>query len=75
MYGFYSEKGAENFLTATADDYQDNTSKGYQYWPVGSVVERAILVREVWGSIPRPVRSDTVSPPLQCHFGAVLPRR
>ena len=31
--------------------------------------------REVWGSIPRPVKSDTVSSLLRCFFGAVLSRR
>ena len=38
----------------------------------------SLLVQKAWGSIPRPVKSDSVandSLPLQCFFRGVLPRR
>ena len=42
---------------------------------VSSVAKRTLSVREVWGSIPGPVKSANDSPPLRRFFGAVLPRR
>ena len=38
---------------------------------ISSVVTHTLSVREVWGSIPGPVKLDTV----RRFFGAVLPRR
>ena len=35
----------------------------------------SLSVREVWGSIPGPFKSDAVSSALRCFFGAVLPLR
>ena len=47
---------------------------------VSSVAKLTLSVREVWGSIPGPVKSTVHSlandsPPLPRFFGAVLPRR
>ena len=38
-------------------------------------LKTSLSTREVWSSIPGPVKSDTVSPPLRRFFGAVLSRR
>ena len=35
---------------------------------VSSVAKRTLLVREVWGSVPRPVKSDTVTPTARHQF-------
>ena len=42
---------------------------------LAQLISSRCRMREVVGSIPGPVKSDTVSPPLRCFFGAVLPRR
>ena len=42
--------------------------------PVSGILIDTLQVQEVWGSIPGPVKSDTVangSPPLRRFFGAV----
>ena len=41
---------------------------------VGSVVEYMLSVREVLGSIPGPVKSNTMPSPLRRFFGVVLSR-
>ena len=52
-----------------------------EHWAIqqdDSVAKRTLSVREVWGSIPGPVKLHSVandSPPLQRFFGAVMPRR
>ena len=43
--------------------------------PVGWRSEAPLTVRAVWGSIPRPVKSETVWPPLRRFSGALSSRR
>ena len=57
-------------------DYYHNVSAARCFRklnPVSSVIKTLLSVREVWGSNPGPVKSDTVLPPLRRFFGAVLP--
>ena len=40
--------------------------------PVGMWFKTPLTLREVWGSIPGPVKSDAVSPLLRCFVGALI---
>ena len=71
-YFFY-----EYILLAVYSNYQWGP---FENWPVGRAVMRSSLEREVWGSILRPVKSDTVLPTARhrCDISlkrAALPRR